>query len=54
MFFKEQTPDSLAGVIKIFRAGNFDSNQIQKKAAEFSSENFRSNFSKYLSSLKLN
>jgi glycosyltransferase involved in cell wall biosynthesis len=48
MFFKEQTADSLAEVIKKFDSGKFNSAAISKSALKFSSNNFTKNMRAYI------
>lgn len=48
MFFDEQTPESLAKVLKAFNPDDFDNKKIARSAVKFSQENFRKKFIKEL------
>lgn len=49
-FFDRQTADSLAAAIGKFSAGSFNHDQIQKKAADFSVDAFRSKIKQFVNS----
>jgi len=48
IFFNEQTPESLIKVIKSFRADNFDSQKIRKRALKFSKEKFKKKIKEFV------
>lgn len=51
LFFKEQTVESLSNVLKSFDASKFESGEIIKHAAKFSTERFRTELKDFLNSL---
>lgn len=52
LFFNEQTPESLAEVIKLFKNENFDSNFIRSHADKFSVASFRAQIEKFIADKK--
>lgn len=50
LFFKEQTADSLATVLKNFKPESFNSARIQKSAAKFSPKNFHDKMARFINS----
>lgn len=50
-FFSEQTPESLAKVLKSFNPGRFKSGELRKTAEEFSAATFRTRFITYVNNV---
>ena len=53
-FFNEQTTENLVTALQKFNSSKFDNSQIQKKARQFSAQNFHDKISRFINSILKN